>query len=121
MLFGSQATGQVHPRSDVDIALFSYKAKLRPQIVTLAGALEDFLGREADLTIIDGETDPVLRLEVFRKVKCLYEAEPWLFFAQKCAAMRIYEDTAYLRRMRDTRLAEWLRKKEPEKVRGKIN
>lgn len=109
VLFGSRATGKVHPRSDVDIALYARTAKLRSQWVRLYGDMEDLLGEEIDVSIIDGETDPVLRLEVFRKGKCLYEAEPGLFFEQQLTAMKIYEDTEPLRRLRDQVLAKRIR------------
>jgi len=109
VLFGSRATGKVHARSDVDIALYARTARLRPRWVDLYGEMEDLLGEEIDVSIIDGETDPVLRLEVFRKGKCLYEAEPGLFFEQQLAAMKIYEDTEPLRRLRDQVLKKRLK------------
>ncbi len=109
VLFGSQAKGTTRAQSDIDIAVFSVHTKLRPLILKLYGALEDFLGQEADLVVIDGLTDSVLRFEVFRYGQCLYEAEPGLFFQQKIAAYRIYEDTEYIRRFRDKVLAERIR------------
>lgn len=106
ILFGSQATGKTHPRSDIDIALFSLQKGLRERHVRLYGEMEDLMGQEIDVAIIDEVTDPVLRLEVFQKGKCLYASHPNLFNDQKIQTIKIYDDTEPLRRMRDRVLVE---------------
>ncbi len=106
ILFGSRATGKTHPGSDTDIALFSRTNPLRENHVRLYGEMEDLMREEIDVAILDLDTDPVLLVEVFQKGKCLYAAQPGLFFEQKIRAYRIFEDTEPLRRFRDQALAQ---------------
>ncbi len=64
------------------------------------------MGQEIDVAIIHEVTGPVLRLEVFQKGKCLHASHPDLFNGQKIQAVKIYDDTKPLRRMRDRVLVE---------------
>ena len=70
------------------------------------GAAEDLFGYEVDLVIIGGDSDPVLRLEVFQHGKPLYESQPGLFVEQRILAVKLYDDTEQLRRRRDRMLAQ---------------
>lgn len=106
ILFGSHATGKIHPGSDIDIALFARANHLRAKHVQLYGEIEDLFRAEIDLAILDLDTDPVLLLEVYQKGKCLFESKSGLFFEQKIRAVRVFEDTAPLRRLRDHVLAK---------------
>ncbi len=106
VLFGSQVTGKTHAGSDVDIAILSLKqSDLFKQWLHLNGELEDLFGHPIDLVILEPDTDPVLRLEIFRHGKPLYESNPGLFFEQYFTAIKIYEDSEPLRRLRDRVLA----------------
>ncbi len=62
--------------------------------------------RGIDLCIIERDSDPVLRLEVFQKGKPLYESQPGLFTEQHVLAVKLYDDTEPLRRWRDRALAQ---------------
>ncbi len=107
ILFGSQAAGKTHRGSDVDIALFSAtNADLRQHLLSLIGEAEDLFGDPIDLVIIEEDTDPVLRLEAFQHGKPLYESQPGLFVEQRIIAVKLYDDTEQLRRMRDRILAQ---------------
>lgn len=106
ILFGSQVSGKTHARSDIDIALFAFnKPALQKQWLTLNGQLQDIFGVEIDLVIVNSDTDPVLRLEIFQHGKPLYESQPGLFVEQHIAAIKVYDDTTPLRRLRDRVLA----------------
>jgi hypothetical protein len=72
----------------------------------LIGEAEDLVGDPIDLVIIDEDTDPVLRLEVFQHGKPLYESQPGLFVEQRIRAVKLYDDTEQLRRKRDRILAQ---------------
>lgn len=107
ILFGSQATGKTHANSDVDIALFSAaKSNLRPRLLSLIGEAEDLFGDPIDLVIIEEDTDPVLRLEVFQHGKPLYESRQGLFVEQHIMAIKIFDDTEPLRQWRRRVLAQ---------------
>jgi hypothetical protein len=95
------------PYSDVDIALFSEtNPDLKDRLLSLYGELEDLFGFEVDLVIITDDMDPVLRLEIFQYGRPLYESQPGLFIEQKVLAVKIYDDTEPLRRIRDRVLAQ---------------
>jgi predicted nucleotidyltransferase len=107
ILFGSQATGKARRDSDVDIALFSAgNPNLKKHLLSLIGEAEDLFGYPIDLVIIDDDSDPVLRLEVFQNGKPLYESQQGLFAEQQILATKIFNDTEPLRRVRDRVLAQ---------------
>ena len=107
VLFGSQATGRTHARSDVDVALFSAsQPDMKKDLLRLMGELEDQFGQPVDLVIIEPDTDPVLRLEVFQHGQPLYESRSGLFNEHRVLAVKIFDDTEPLRRIRDRVLAE---------------
>ncbi|MGH7594802.1 MAG: type VII toxin-antitoxin system MntA family adenylyltransferase antitoxin [bacterium] len=107
ILFGSQATGKARATSDVDIALFSQtNPALQKDLLRLYGELEDLFGYEVDLMIVERDTDPVLRLEIFQHGKPLYESQPGLFIQQRILAIKVFDDTEPLRRWRRRVLAQ---------------
>ena len=64
-VFGSQATGEAHERSDLDLgALFAGKMGLG-DVILLEARFEDRLGRRVDL-IDAGSCDPFLALAIVR-------------------------------------------------------
>jgi uncharacterized protein len=72
-LFGSQASGQTHHESDLDIALFPRLPTLREQKLDL---LKDLAGEgfdTVDLVILDTD-DIVLRFEAVHQNRLLYAA-----------------------------------------------
>lgn len=93
--FGSAARGRLRAESDVDVYV-----KLRPgaswsphQELELTSALSAEAGREVDLTIEDeGRTSVLLRLEVARHGRLLYEVRPGAWVALRARAMLAYAD-----------------------------
>lgn len=91
----------------MDIALFSQtNPTLSKNLLRLYGELEDLFGYEVDLVIIERDTDPVLRLEIFQHGKPLYESQPGLFVEQRVLAVKIFDDTEPLRQWRRRVLAQ---------------
>jgi predicted nucleotidyltransferase len=62
-LFGSRAAGQVHPSSDVDVAVLLSPGTPRDALSRLSSSLERALGMEADVVDIATST-PVLGFEI---------------------------------------------------------
>ena len=72
MLFGSQATGDTHPESDVDIAFFKKDSEFSAyEIFLFAGELSAILGHDVDLiNLVEAST--VFKAQIFSKGKLLF-------------------------------------------------
>ncbi len=104
VLFGSQATGRTHPKSDVDVGVIS-KGKF--DIVRVMTDLDNAFGR-TDVTAVDlSRASPTLMRAIVVDGKLLYEREPALFLRWKFYAIWVWMDTAWLRKLGQKRLVEW--------------
>ena len=104
VLFGSQATGKTHPKSDVDIAVISEKPFDRFKI------LDDFwsLFKREDVQVVDlANASPTLMRAVVVDGKLLYEREQAMFLKWKYYAISVWMDTAWLREFGRKKLIEW--------------
>ena len=119
-LFGSRARGRVGSLSDTDIAVYldrrvkpgRYRLKL---MEALAGALKT---NELDLVVLNQAT-PLLRHEVIKYGRPLKD-DARLRVPFEADAIREYLDTAHLRQIQRSALAEHIRKGEafgPERSR----
>ena len=100
-LFGSYATGQEHPLSDVDIGvLLSERVPHEKYLdvqVHLIVALPSLVGAEDVDVVILNEATPLLNYEVIRTGKRLFVRDEPSRIAFEVKTMREYFDTAYLR------------------------
>ncbi len=109
-LFGSQATGRVHAKSDVDIAVLGKQAVPFDTQTALWSALSDMLKRD-DIEVIDLATaSPTLMHVVVRDGSLLYEEEDGDFMKWKLYAIRVWMDTAWLRELTRKSLLEWAKR-----------
>src|ERR1035441_2864080 len=84
LLFGSQATGRFHPKSDIDIAVLSRHPINRARI---AMDLDGIFERD-DVEVVDLSTaSPTLMHAVVKEGKLLSENEPGAFFRWKLYAI----------------------------------
>jgi predicted nucleotidyltransferase len=104
VLFGSQATGRTHPKSDVDIGVISHGEVDR---LKLMNEMDKILGRE-DVTVVDlGMASPTLMRAIVVDGKLLYERERAMFLKWKFYAIRTWMETDWLRRLARKNLIEW--------------
>ena len=104
-LFGSQATGAVHPKSDVDIAALGTGSIDR---FALANELDRIFGR-SDVEVVDLSTaSPTMMYVLVRDGKLLYENARGAFMKWKFYAIREWLDTAWLRKLRNKKMIEWV-------------
>lgn len=93
ILFGSAGRGDVRAARDIDVALEFAElpdAARRLDLIHDAQALTH--PRSTDLIFLHRDTSPVLRFEVFRGGRCLFESEPGLFVTRAVRALALYED-----------------------------
>ena len=103
-LFGSQATGRTHARSDLDLAVLSGKEVNRAR---LALEFDAIFGR-GDTEVVDlRSASPTLSREVVSDGKLLYESEEEVFFRWKLYAIKIWMETKWLRDLADKKALEW--------------
>ncbi len=107
-LFGSQATGTLHKKSDVDIAVISHSPV---DAIKLAVAFDTILGRD-DVEVVNlAKASPTLMYAVARDGKVLYEENENAFLRWRVYAAKIWMDTEWLRNIRDAKLVEWAKTK----------
>ncbi len=108
VLFGSQATGQIHTKSDVDVGIISRTKFDWGQLFM------DFstLFKRDDVEIVDlSAASPVLWRAVARDGQLLYEKNEGLYRRWKVYIWKIWLDTSHLRQVRDRRLVSWAHQK----------
>ena len=107
VLFGSQATGRTHSKSDVDVGVISHE---KFDILKLMTDLDKVFERD-DVTAVDlSKSSPTLMYEVVHDGKLLYEREQASFLKWKFYAIKIWMDTDWLRRLAYKNLIEWAEK-----------
>lgn len=96
ILFGSGASGKMHPRSDVDLAIYSSVTALTDLKLQLIGELEDLLQAEVDLTIWHSDMSPLLMFEIMTKGKPLFVSNRDILIEKQIYAIKMYEDYPFL-------------------------
>ena len=106
LLFGSQAEGTQHPRSDVDIAYYSKKdldlMDEAHMIVDLAPVV-----KSEQIDLVNMKTAPPLLLQaIFKNPQLLYAKDTYLFSNLSAYAFKRYVEAKPLLTMRSERLKE---------------
>jgi predicted nucleotidyltransferase len=97
ILFGSHASEETHPKSDIDVAV-KFKRGTEISKLELIYKLDDlFNGKSIDLVVLTTDTDPLLLYEIFFNGRPLYEKDPDIFEKEKLRAWKLYLDTEKLR------------------------
>lgn len=104
VLFGSQATGKTHPKSDIDMAVISKKSFEKSKI------MDDFskLFKREDVEVVNlSNASPTLMRAVVVDGRLLYERESGMFFQWKLYAIWVWMDTEWLRSLSRKKMIEW--------------
>jgi len=96
VLFGSQATGHVHPESDIDVAVWATRALTPAERDRVWRKLSELLRSEVDLTVLN-HAEPLLLRQVAHTGRLLYESRRWAWEDFKGFAFRYYLDTGKFR------------------------
>ncbi len=104
VLFGSQATGQTHSKSDIDVAVISRSGVDWGQLFMDLSSLF----RRNDVEVVNlAMASPTLWRAVARDGQLLYEKTEGFYRRWKIYAWKIWLDTTHLRQARDRRLINW--------------
>ncbi len=107
ILFGSHASGEIRPESDIDVAV-KLREGARGSKLELIYQLDDiFNGKDIDLVVLTSDTEPLLLHEIFFSGKVLYESWSGIFDAGRLRAWKLYIDTERLRSMQTKYLKEF--------------
>jgi predicted nucleotidyltransferase len=107
VLFGSQATGQTHPRSDVDVAIWPAESLATATRLRWVSDLEILLEREVSMVVVSADLDPVLGMEIVRHGQLIYEREPELWLHHRAQLWHAYNDSLPFLRAARQRLREF--------------
>ena len=110
ILFGSHASEETHPKSDIDVAV-KFKRGTEISKLELIYKLDDlFNGKSIDLVVLTTDTDPLLLYEIFFNGRPLYEKDPDIFEKEKLRAWKLYLDTEKLRVIQKQYLKKFVEK-----------
>jgi len=96
VLFGSQATGQTHEESDIDIAYAGDKKLTFDEEVRVNGDLTDIFKRDDVQLINIKKTAPLLMKRIVDHAVILYEREKSVFDSIFVLAQRMFGDAKIL-------------------------
>jgi len=93
VLFGSQASGQVHSRSDVDLAIWPTHSLSPLTRLSWLHELETVLARDVSLVLVSPELDPVLGFEIVRTGRLVFEAKRGLWAERRAQLWHAFNDS----------------------------
>ncbi|MEW5940881.1 MAG: nucleotidyltransferase domain-containing protein [Chloroflexota bacterium] len=96
VLFGSAARGRTHADSDMDIAVLAERPLTFNQRLKLWSALSPLFSRDVDLAVLNFAA-PLLKFQVARDGKVLFQQNPFAWDNWKSYAFRQYWDTEKFR------------------------
>ncbi len=109
LMFGSCAKGDVHPESDVDIAVYGRQILSEKKKVSLAYDLSNIF-RTNDIDLVDLRTaPPLLKFQVFKNYKALFQRDPMLLHRLELANLHEMKELETLQQIRRERLGEFVK------------
>lgn len=108
VLFGSQATGKTHPKSDVDIGFTASRSMELKELFGIEIDICKALGRE-DVEFVNLEKiSPTMKKVIGDDGILLYEKFPGSFILFKLYAFKLYVETKFLRDLRYQSLQKFI-------------
>jgi predicted nucleotidyltransferase len=100
VLFGSGAGGESCSAGDLDLAVEFSQMPPPDRRLAIIGELQALAEpRLADVVFLHRDLDPVLRFEIFRGGRVIFESEPGLMVQERVRAFREYADALPFRRL----------------------
>jgi predicted nucleotidyltransferase len=93
LLFGSQATGKTHAKSDVDIAIWLIKPFTPDQKLQWLVELEAIFANHVSLVLVSPRLDPVLGFEIIKHGQILYEESEESWLKERSRLWHAYNDS----------------------------
>jgi uncharacterized protein len=110
LLFGSQASGKTHKKSDTDIAFLSEKKIGLSEIAKITFELSEKIGvKDIEMVLLNG-AHPLLLKQAAQKSILLYEKEQSLFAQFKIYAAKRFIEARKLFTMREASFDKFLKK-----------
>lgn len=112
VLFGSQATGKTHPKSDVDLAIWVSEPQLPLTKLNWLRELEEGLGKSVSLVLVSPNTNPVLGMEIARDGRVVFEQEEGLWLKCRHQLWHNYNNSLPFRQTLQEHLAKYVQELE---------
>jgi predicted nucleotidyltransferase len=109
LMFGSRAAGQVHPESDVDIAVYGKEILSETAKIQLIYEFSDVFHTDT-IDLVDlRTTSAFLKKEIFKNYRILLQRDPMLLYQLELANMHELKELEILDQIRRERLKEFVR------------
>ncbi|MBM4334238.1 MAG: nucleotidyltransferase domain-containing protein [Deltaproteobacteria bacterium] len=109
LIFGSRAAGDLHPESDIDIAVYGRQILSETVKIQLIYELGSIFHSD-DVDLVDLRTaSPLLEHEALKNYKILFQRDEMLLHQLESANMRKMKEIEILDRIRRQRLEEFIR------------
>ena len=109
VLFGSQATGKTHARSDVDLAIWTKRPFVPDDKLRWLVELEAIFANAVSLVLVSPELDPILGFEIVKQGRLLYEQTDELWFKERARLWHAYNDSLPFRRAARRQLQQFVK------------
>ncbi|MCB0036830.1 MAG: nucleotidyltransferase domain-containing protein [Anaerolineales bacterium] len=105
-LFGSQASGLIHPHSDIDLAIWPTEPQEPLVKLQWLAELESALKKDVSLVIVTPALDPTLGFEIIKHNCVLYAADESFWFSERSRLWHAYNDSLPFRRAARQKLVD---------------
>jgi len=108
LIFGSNAKGETHPESDMDIAVYSKRVLSEEEKINLTYEFSNIF-RTYKIDLVDIKTaPPLLKREVFKDYVVLYQEDPKLLHQLELVSLYELKESEVLYQLRHERLQEFI-------------